>query len=145
MKTSCHRIGSECPHRRRTTLCNCQLIRPRTSQNLTNQRARYRHMHPFKVPFLTDDPGPHSPSDTLLTLGSTRVALPPLNGISVGSAVLKGSRTRLACRPVRRKCSNLDTIRQRFFRVSSLKDLFDNIDNRAIIDFIKESHFYALA
>ena len=42
------------------------------------------------------------------------------------------------------ECSNLNTIRQRFFMVSSLKDLFDNIDNHVIIDFIKETHFYAL-
>jgi len=42
------------------------------------------------------------------------------------------------------ECSNLNTIRQRFFRVSSLKDLFDNIDDHEIIDFIKETHFYAL-
>jgi len=42
------------------------------------------------------------------------------------------------------ECPNLNTIRQRFFRVSSLKDIFDNIDNHVIIDFIKETHFYAL-
>jgi len=42
------------------------------------------------------------------------------------------------------ECPNLNPIRQRFFRVSSLKNLFDNIDNHVIIDFIKETHFYAL-
>jgi len=42
------------------------------------------------------------------------------------------------------ECSNLNTIRRRFFGASSLKDLFDNIDNHVIIDFIKETHFYAL-
>jgi len=41
------------------------------------------------------------------------------------------------------ECANLNTIRQRFFRVSSLEDLF-SIDNEIIIDFIKETHFYAL-
>ena len=43
------------------------------------------------------------------------------------------------------ECANLNTIRQRFFRVPSLKDFFDDsIDNRIIIDFIKETHFYAV-
>ena len=42
------------------------------------------------------------------------------------------------------ECANLNTIRQRFFRVSSLRDLFNSIDNQIIIDFIKETHFYAL-
>ena len=42
------------------------------------------------------------------------------------------------------ECANLNTIWQRFFRVSSLKDLFDSIDNQIIIDFIKETHFYTL-
>jgi len=42
------------------------------------------------------------------------------------------------------ECANLNTVRQRFFRVSSLKDLFDSIDNQIIIDSIKETHFYAI-
>jgi len=42
------------------------------------------------------------------------------------------------------ECAYLNTIRQRFFRVSALRDLFNSIDNQIIIDFIKETHFYAL-
>jgi len=42
------------------------------------------------------------------------------------------------------ECASWNTIRQRLFRVSSIKDLFYSIDNQIIIDFIKETHFYAL-
>jgi len=39
-------------------------------------------------------------------------------------------------------CPNLQDIRRQYFTASCLKDIFDNVDNKNIIDFITDSHFY---
>ena len=39
-------------------------------------------------------------------------------------------------------CPNIQDVRRKYFIASSLKDIFDNVDNKNIIDFIKDSHFY---
>ena len=39
-------------------------------------------------------------------------------------------------------CPNIQDVRRKYFTASSLKDIFDNVDNKNIIDFIKDSHFY---
>jgi len=39
-------------------------------------------------------------------------------------------------------CPELRDVRLKYFTASSLKDIFEIVDNRFIIDFIKDAHFY---
>jgi len=39
-------------------------------------------------------------------------------------------------------CVSLQDIRTKYFTVSAVAELFQNVDNSIIINFVKESHFY---
>jgi len=40
------------------------------------------------------------------------------------------------------ECVDLKDVRNQHFVASSINDLFDNVEARSIIDFIKETRFY---
>jgi len=39
-------------------------------------------------------------------------------------------------------CPELRDIQPKYFTASSLKDIFESVDNQDIIGFIKDAHFY---
>jgi len=42
-------------------------------------------------------------------------------------------------------CIDLQDVRQRHFSVTCLRDLFETVDNRVVIGFIKDIRFYSLS
>jgi len=44
--------------------------------------------------------------------------------------------------PPKKKSSCGDDVRNKYFLVSSMKDLIENVASQNIVDFIKETHFY---
>jgi len=51
---------------------------------------------------------------------------------------------RLRVRHILLDCVDLQDVRQRHFSVTCLRDLFETVDNRIVIDFIKDIRFYSL-
>ena len=50
----------------------------------------------------------------------------------------------LTVRHILLDCVDLQDVRRRHFSVTCLRDLFETVDNRIVIDFIKEIRFYSL-
>jgi len=48
----------------------------------------------------------------------------------------------LAVKHILLDCLELWDVRLKYFTASSLKDIFESVDNQIIIDFIKDAHFY---
>jgi len=40
------------------------------------------------------------------------------------------------------ECVDLNDVLNKYFVVTSMKDLFENVASQNIVDFIKETHFY---
>ena len=49
----------------------------------------------------------------------------------------------LTVRHILLDCVNLQDVRRRHYSVTCLRDLFETVDNRVVIDFIKDVHFYS--
>ena len=50
----------------------------------------------------------------------------------------------LTVRHILLDCTDLQDVRDRHFSVTSLRDLFESVNNRVVIDFIKDIHYYSL-
>jgi len=48
----------------------------------------------------------------------------------------------LMVEPVLLDCTNFPETREKYYAVSSFRELFEIVDNDTVIDFIKETHFY---